>query len=95
MGDKPDDAEVFAMLGAMRAPLGEVAVLDLPVLLVVGDADALCPPTAMRLVADQIPGADLKVIADAGHSPYFERPDEWNELVGTFLGRHASASSQS
>ncbi|HUC38243.1 MAG TPA: alpha/beta hydrolase [Acidimicrobiales bacterium] len=90
MGDKPDDAEVFSMLGAMQVPLDEVAVLDLPILLVVGDADALCPPSAMRLVADQIPGADLQVIADAGHSPYFERPEEWTELVGAFLRRHAS-----
>ncbi|HYA67276.1 MAG TPA: alpha/beta hydrolase [Acidimicrobiales bacterium] len=87
MGDKPDDAEVFAMLGAMKAPLEDVAALDLPVLLVVGENDALCPPSAMRLVAGQIPGADLRVIEDAGHSPYFERPEEWIELVGEFLRR--------
>ncbi len=90
MGDKPDDAEVFGMLGAMQAPLDQVALLDLPFLLVVGDDDSLCPPSAMRLVADQIPGADLQVIADAGHSPYFERPEEWTEFVGMFLRRHSS-----
>lgn len=88
MGDKPDDAEVFQMLGAMRAPAEDVATLDLGVLLVVGDADELCPPGAMRLVADRIPGANLQVIADAGHSPYFERPEKWAEIVGPFLRRH-------
>lgn len=89
MGDKPADAEVFRMLGEMRLPLDEVATLDLPVLLVVGEHDALCPPAAMRLVAGRIPGAGVEVVADAGHSPYFERPEDWAEIVGEFLGGNA------
>lgn len=85
MGDKPADAEVFRMLGEMRLPLDAVGTLDLPVLLLVGEHDALCPPAAMRLVAGRIPGARLEVVADAGHSPYFERPEEWAGSVGAFL----------
>jgi pimeloyl-ACP methyl ester carboxylesterase len=30
-------------------------------------------------------GARVVEIADAGHSPYFERPDAWNEAVLSFL----------
>lgn len=88
MGDKPDDAEMLALIGAMRAPLDQVGRLELPVLLVVGEADQLCPPAAMALVADRIPGAELRVVAGAGHSPYFEQPESWARIVGDFLARH-------
>ncbi len=85
LGDKPDDAEVFRMLTEMRVPPERLARIDVPVLLVVGADDRLCSPEAMSLVADQLPGAELHVIADAGHSPYFERPEEWTAVVGPFL----------
>ena len=94
MGDKPDDAEVFAMLASMRAPLDEVAAIEPPVLLVVGEDDALCPPAAMRLVAEAIPGATLEVLAGAGHSPYFEVPERWLGAVGPFLRSHSNTPSQ-
>jgi pimeloyl-ACP methyl ester carboxylesterase len=92
MGDKPDEAEVFGMLAAMRAPLEDVAALELPTLLVVGEDDTLCPPAAMRFVADRIPGATLEVLDDAGHSPYFEYPERWLGTVAPFLHRHAGTS---
>jgi 3-oxoadipate enol-lactonase len=85
MGDKPPDDEVLAMLGAMRAPADQVERLELPVLLVVGDEDRLCPPEAMARMAERIPGAELRVIEGAGHSPYFERPERWSQVVGDFL----------
>jgi pimeloyl-ACP methyl ester carboxylesterase len=28
---------------------------------------------------------------DAGHSPYFEMPDEFNRVVGDFVGQHHPA----
>ncbi len=86
LGDKPDDAEVLTMLAEMRVPPDRLGRIDFPVLLVVGADDLLCSPEAMSLVADQLPGAELHVIADAGHSPYFERPEEWTAIVGPFLG---------
>jgi 3-oxoadipate enol-lactonase len=85
MGDKPPDDEVLAMLGAMRAPVDQVERLEVPVLLVVGDGDRLCPPGAMARIAERISGAELRVIEGAGHSPYFERPERWSQVVGDFL----------
>jgi pimeloyl-ACP methyl ester carboxylesterase len=90
MGDKPEEEEIFAMLGAMQAPLEEVSAIALPVLLVVGEQDRLCPPSAMRHIADRIPGAGFETIPGAGHSPYFESPDRWLEIVGPFLRRHGT-----
>jgi 3-oxoadipate enol-lactonase len=91
MGDKPGDAEMLAMLGAMRAPIERVERLELPVLLVVGESDRLCPTAAMALIAERIPGAELHVIPGAGHSPYFEQPERWSRVVGDFLARLASS----
>lgn len=92
MGDKPDETEVFGMLASMRADLDDVSRIDFPVLLVVGEDDTLCPPAAMRHIAGRIPGATLEVVAEAGHSPYFEFPARWLSVVGPFLRRHAAST---
>jgi len=85
MGDKPPDAEVFALLGAMRFSAEEVASLAVPVHLVVGEDDGLCPPEAMALIAGNIPGARFTVLPGTGHSPYFEDASSWNRVVLEFL----------
>jgi 3-oxoadipate enol-lactonase len=55
-------------------------------LLVCGAEDQLCPPAAMAAMARLLPAAELVVIDRAGHSPYFERPEEWNRAVLQFIG---------
>ena len=59
-----------------------------PTLVVVGEQDAPFVPAAMRM-AHAVPGATLGVVADAGHSPQFENPAGWWEVVSAFLGRIA------
>lgn len=86
-GDKPPEAEIFDLLGRTRYPIEAVRALSVPTLLLVGEHDPLCPPAAMRIVADLIPGATLAVIEGCGHSPYFEQPARWNELVRSVLTR--------
>jgi pimeloyl-ACP methyl ester carboxylesterase len=43
------------------------------------------PPFAADAIAGVVPGAEVAHIADAGHSGYFERPGEFNRIVGGFL----------
>ena len=57
----------------------------IPTLLLVGEEDVLTPPRAMESVAAQIPHARFVKVAGSGHSVYFERPDEFNRIVGGFL----------
>ena len=59
-----------------------------PTLVVVGEQDTPFVPAAMRM-AHAVPGATLGVVADAGHSPQFENPAGWWEVVSAFLGRIA------
>ena len=37
------------------------------------------------LAAEIVPGAQVKVLGDAGHSSYFESPELFNETVSHFL----------
>jgi len=56
-----------------------------PVLLISGSDDALFPPSMVADVAKRFRTATLMVIDGAGHSAYFERPDEWNTTLNRFL----------
>jgi pimeloyl-ACP methyl ester carboxylesterase len=76
-----------AMANELLAPadrLTGLATLPVPTLVVVGDQDApFVGPS--RVMADTIPGAQLVVLPDAGHSPQFEAPEAWWDAVSGFL----------
>jgi 3-oxoadipate enol-lactonase len=84
-GDKPPDAEMIELLSACRWPLGAVARVAVPVLLVCGEHDPMAPPAGMRAVAAVLRDARVEVIPGCGHSPYFEAPEAWNAVVARFL----------
>ena len=54
-----------------------------------GDEDKIAPYASIKKLADLIPNSRLEVIKQSGHSGYFERPDQFNELVGSFLNESA------
>jgi pimeloyl-ACP methyl ester carboxylesterase len=64
--------------------LAALASLALPTLVVAGEQDDRFLEPCRRLAA-AIPGAALVVIADAGHSPQFEAPEQWWAAVSEFL----------
>lgn len=61
--------------------------LNAPLLFVVGDNDPIFPPSLIAQAAELVPDSDVVVIPDTGHSPYFERPADWNRIVLEFLQR--------
>lgn len=85
LGSSP--AMYAAMLGRLLDQddrLAGLAALDVPTLVIVGEQDApfLGPSRAM---AEAMPAAELVVVPDAGHSPQFEHPDAWRDVVLAFL----------
>jgi pimeloyl-ACP methyl ester carboxylesterase len=62
-----------------------IAKLGVPVLYIVGEHDMITSPEMIRQAQALIPGADYYEVKGAGHSCYFERASEWNEVVGRFL----------
>lgn len=59
--------------------------IDLPVLLVHGSADTVCPPSASRYMAMHLPDAHLVEMGGAGHAPFLARPQEFAITLTEFL----------
>jgi len=59
--------------------------LSFPVLFIVGSEDLVFSPEIIREAAAQVPGSQVVEIPETGHSPYFEAPNEWNQVVFRFL----------
>jgi pimeloyl-ACP methyl ester carboxylesterase len=79
------DADMVMQLYTTTYPSEAIAALDIPALLIVGASDDLIPPAAVHEMKDVFRHARVVEIEGAGHSPYFERPDEWNSTVLGFL----------
>jgi pimeloyl-ACP methyl ester carboxylesterase len=58
-----------------------------PVLLMTGDSDLYTPPSLLRMQAQHLPHAEIHIVAEAGHSPYWEQPDVFNRILLAFLAK--------
>jgi pimeloyl-ACP methyl ester carboxylesterase len=54
-------------------------------MLLVGEEDALAPAHVMEMMSRKIPQSRFVKIPGAGHSAYFEKPDDFNRIVAGFL----------
>jgi 3-oxoadipate enol-lactonase len=61
--------------------------IRLPVLVITGSEDRMMPPDNSRLLAEGILGAELYIVEGAGHSFYFEKPDEVNRVLIDFFSK--------
>jgi 3-oxoadipate enol-lactonase len=66
-----------------------LATIDVPALVVVGEEDALTPPTDAADLEDGIRRARLVRLPAAGHLTPLERPEEFNRALLSFLGEAA------
>ena len=62
--------------------------IKVPTLLATGDADSSTPPSIMRMVAKCIRRSELVIVAECGHSIYWEHPKVFNDVVLDFIRRH-------
>ena len=81
------DPPMAALGRTLRFTIDHVVVagLGVPVLFVAGAHDAIFPAALLAESCARIPGARFVEIPDAGHSPYFEQPEPWNDAVLDFL----------
>jgi pimeloyl-ACP methyl ester carboxylesterase len=40
------------------------------------------------MIARHVPDNEVAIVAECGHSPYWERPDVFNHAVLEFIGQH-------
>lgn len=80
--------------GVVRQPLGATVNwaamerLQLPVLLLTGEADLYAPPPLQRMIAAHLPRHEMVTLREVGHAAYWEVPAEFNRLVLQFLRRN-------
>ncbi len=87
----PQSAEAFcdqAEACIAHGPLEEIASIRAPTLITVGDSDILTPPPHSFAIRKRIKGALLHIWPQMGHAPFWEIPDEFNELNYSFLKSH-------
>jgi 3-oxoadipate enol-lactonase len=62
--------------------------IQAPTLVVHGERDAMAPLDNARLLAERIPGGELRLVPAAGHAYMLERPEESFELLCDWLDAH-------
>lgn len=86
---------IDALLGRVKDWKGDMAkieqalprVQEIPTLLVWGEKDGAVYLSSATELMKRLHHAELKVIADAGHLPFEEQPQEFNSVVSDFLKR--------
>jgi pimeloyl-ACP methyl ester carboxylesterase len=56
-----------------------------PTLILCGAEDKMTPPRYSQFLAEQIPGAELEVISEAGHMVQLEQPRRVSEAIQGFI----------
>ena len=63
----------------------ELAKVEVPVLVLVGEHDEATPPPMSRELAASLPDARLKIIAGCAHVPQLQSPGVFLDAIGDFL----------
>ena len=82
----PDPALGAALFAAsMLVPPAALSAIKVPMRLIMGEDDPIWPPASLTGMLSH--GADVAehTIPAAGHSPYFEQPDAFNQVLAACL----------
>lgn len=81
---------IIAGLSAMRDRPDSTPVLTslkFPTLIIHGQDDQLIPPSEAEIMAAGIKGSQIHLIANTGHLPNMEQPEEFNSILSSFLSQ--------
>lgn len=89
---QPAEAIAEASLGMAERPdsTADLPGIDVPTLVITSTGDTLIPPEATSPMADQIAGARLEVIENAGHLSNLEASEAFTALLRDHLARVGS-----
>jgi 3-oxoadipate enol-lactonase len=77
-----------AMAGMHEQPLNDaLSRIELPVLVVAGERDVVCPPRAAEIMLEHLPSAEYEELSGAGHLITDEDPDTLTRVLSTWLER--------
>jgi pimeloyl-ACP methyl ester carboxylesterase len=81
----------LGICGALLAMAGRtdtteaLAKISVPTLILVGEHDAVTPPSAAKIMRDRILNSKLHLIENAAHMSNLENPSMFNEHLTKFL----------
>ncbi|MFI6845450.1 alpha/beta hydrolase [Kitasatospora sp. NBC_00085] len=78
-------AEFYPVFGAHEKSAALAALRGIPTLVLAGTKDLLTPPGHSEAMAEQLPGAELVLVEDAGHLVMLERPDLVDQRLAALL----------
>ena len=84
---RPDGTRPFPPVGE-PITYARLQGMQVPTLVLSGEADLLAPTALMRMLAAHIPTSRFSSLPDVGHAGFWERPQVWNGLVLEFIGQH-------
>jgi len=70
----------------------KLRTLKVRTLLMTGAADMFTPPSIMRMITRHVPNNEVVIVAECGHSPYWEQPELFNRTVLGFIGRPSKST---
>ncbi len=81
------DFRITSLRALARNPvsLKEAAGIACPLLFIAGAEDPLFPAELLGSYVPHLPGSRMVVVADSGHSPYFEQPATFNAILLSHL----------
>jgi pimeloyl-ACP methyl ester carboxylesterase len=71
----------------------KLETLRVRTLLMTGAADPFTPPSITRMIARHVPDSEVVIVAESGHSPYWEQPEFFNRVVLQFIGRRENPTN--
>src|SRR4030067_786861 len=82
------DSAVTSLEALLAIDLRDIiSDIKIPVLIIHGEKDKVCPVDTGKYLAHNLPDARLEIFKDAGHAPFLTRHKEFNSIVKGFLKR--------
>ena len=83
----------FERLSALRREEDQVNIdllgsMEIPTLFISGREDPLFLPEQLSQLVPHFHSASIKIVDDAGHSPYFEQPTVFNKLLSDHINQN-------
>ncbi|MCU0423042.1 MAG: alpha/beta hydrolase [Bacteroidia bacterium] len=66
----------------------DIPQIKIPVCLIWGKDDIITPPTVGEEFHELLPQSELHLLAQCGHAPMMERPNEFNTIADKFYTKH-------
>jgi 3-oxoadipate enol-lactonase len=83
------DTKIDGLTNAIRIILESdntesLSSLDLPTMVISGAVDPVVPKEKTDQIHSLVPGSQTAIIPNAGHAPYLEKNDNYNEVISKF-----------